>query len=88
MREAERRLAREIADLQARQTATEAVLAGVATLLVSEIAYPDAALAGLRTALKFTVRCQRADDAELLRLKVDEHIQYLVDCILNMLELK
>jgi hypothetical protein len=87
MREAELRIIREIADLRARQAASEAVLIQIAGLVLYNLPDPAFAVAALRKESRFTVESADESDANAMRLLLDEHVARIADLIQRTIDL-
>ena len=75
------RILRELADLRARQAASEAVLNQIASVVLYGLPDPMGAVAALKQGSRFTVESTDQADANTMRLVLDWDVARMVDII-------
>ena len=79
------RIQERLLDLYAKQEATDAVLTSLMAILLSDRHDASVAISSVRTMLNVTATSSDGSDAFEIKLKVEEHIQQLMDRIERML---
>jgi hypothetical protein len=87
IREAERRIIRELTDLRKRQAASEAILIQIAGLVLYNLPDSAFAIAALKRESRFVVESNDQSDANTLRLMLDEHVARIADLIRRTIDL-